>query len=162
MRNIAYIIGLGFAFGCLLGCAHTETRQAWSSSDSWFSPPSEWSRFRQAQSLPSSDIAEVILERIASAEEQLRDCACIEISGDRAAELIGRPMPLPAGRHLFLVRAVYLNRSTGQFMVVPIGSELLVEHGSLGHSAVSMKRQPLVVCLPQKPEKIYVSCSMDE
>jgi len=95
-----------------------------------------------------------------TAEEQLRDVTCVEISADRAAELTGHAMP--PGSSLFLVRAVYLNRGTGKFMAVPVGSELLVEHGSLGRSAIPMKRQVLVVRLSQKPETVYVSCSMDE
>jgi len=57
---------------------------------------------------------------------------------------------------------VYLNRGTGKFIVVPVGNELLVEHGSLGRSAVPMKRQALILRLSQKPETVYVSCSMDE
>ena len=162
MRHIIYIASLGLAVFGMLGCIQPQTHEAWSSADSWFHPPSDWSRFRQAQSLSSSDIAEVAPEQIAAAEEQLRDHAYVEIAADRAAELTGKPMPLGADSRLFLVRAVYLNRGTGKFMVVPVGSELLVEHGSLGRSAVPMKRQPLVVRLLQKPETVYVSCSMDE
>lgn len=65
-----------------------------------------------------------------------------------------------AGSSLFLVRAVFLNRDTGGFTVTPVWSDLLVEHGSLGRSAVPMKRQALIVRLPQKPETVFVSCSM--
>jgi len=56
----------------------------------------------------NADIAEVAPGRMATAEEQLRDVACVEISADRASELTGRPMPPRAGSSLFLVRAVYL------------------------------------------------------
>ena len=162
MRHIAYIVSLGLLVFGMLGCAQPQMHEAWSSADSWLHPPSDWSRFRQAQRLPDSDISEVAPDRMAAAEEQLHDVACVEISPDRAAELTGHTMPPQAGSSLFLVRAVYLNRGTGKFMAVSVGSELLVEHGSLGHAAVPMKRQPLVVRLPQKPETVYVSCSMDE
>jgi len=162
MRHITYIVSLGLVVFGMLGCTQPQTHEAWSSTDSWFHPPSDWSRFRQAQHLPDSDISEVVPDRMATAEEQLRDVACVEISPDRAAELTGHTMPPQAGSNLFLVRAVYLNRGTGKFMAVPVGSELLVEHGSLGHMAVPMKRQALVVRLSEKPEIVYVSCSMDE
>jgi hypothetical protein len=99
---------------------------------------------------------------MAAAEEQLHDVASVEISAERATEFTGRPVSPRAGSSLFLVRAVYLNRSTGKFIVVPVGNELLVEHGSLGRSAVPMKRQALILRLSQKPERVYVSCSMDE
>ena len=81
---------------------------------------------------------------------------------NRAAEFTGRAMLPSEGRGLFLVRAVYLNRVTGKFMVVPVGNELLVEHGSLGHSAAPMKRPALVVRLAHEPKTVYISCSMDE
>ena len=161
MHKSTFVFGLSLATVWLFGCARTQTHQAWSSTDSWFRPPGEWTRFRQAQSLPASDIAEVSSERMAAAEKQLHDAACTEISAERAAELTGRTMPPRAGESLFLVRAVYLNRGTGKFMAVQSGSELLVEHGSLGRSAVAMKRQALVVRLPKKPETVYVSCTMD-
>lgn len=92
----------------------------------------------------------------------MRNLACVAITTDRASELSGHSVVSRAGRNLFLIRAVFLNRSTGKFKVTAVGSELLVEHGSLGHSAVPMKRQALIVWLPQKPETVFVTCSMDE
>ncbi len=130
--------------------------------DSWYHAPSDWTRFHQAQGLPDADIIEVAPDKLAAAVEQLRDIACIEISPNRASELTGRSITPRVGSSLFLVRAVYLNRGTGKFMVVSVGTELLVEHGSLGHSAVPMQRQALVVRLSQQPQTIFVSCSMDE
>jgi hypothetical protein len=160
MRSTAFILSLALVW--LMGCTQSQTHRAWSSTDSWYHAPSEWARFRQAQGLPDADIVEVAPDQMTAAEEQLRELFCVEISADRASELIGHLIAPRAGSSLFLVRAVYLNRGTGKFMAVPVRSELLIEHGSLGHSAVPMKRQALVVRLSQKPETIYVSCSMDE
>lgn len=119
-------------------------------------------RFRQAQGLPDTDIIEVSPDHLTSAEEQLRRLACVAITADRASELTGRSVVSRAASSLFLVRAVFLNRGTGKFMATPVGGDLLVEHGSLGRSGVSMKRQALIVRLPQKPETVFVSCSMNE
>jgi hypothetical protein len=116
MRSFSYLVGLSLALVWLFGCAQPQTRQAWSSADSWFRPPSDWSRFRQAQSLPEADIAEVAPDGMAAAEEPLRDVACVEISAERASELAGRPIPPRGGSTLFLVRAVYLNRGNGKFI----------------------------------------------
>lgn len=129
-------------------------------NDSWYSPPSDLKRFRWAEPLPSSDIAEVVADHTSEAEEQLRDIACVEISDDRAAKLVGKQLSKPPGAKSFLVRAVYLNRGTGRFMAYLVGNELMVEHGSLGHSAPPMKRQPLVISLSRLPDKVYVSYSM--
>jgi hypothetical protein len=162
MRNFINILVLSLVFSCFGGCVQPQTREAWTSTDSWFHPPSEWSRFREAKSLPNSDVSEVAPEYMVIAEQQLQIVACVEITADRARELTGREVPPRAGSSLFLVRGVYLNRGTGGFEVVPVGSELLVEHNCLGRSAVPMKRQALVVRLSQRPVTVYVSCSMAE
>jgi hypothetical protein len=162
MRKLKNILLLSIALIGLLGCAQTQTHRAWSSGDSWYHPPDEWSRFRQVQSLPISDIVEVMPDQLAAAEEQLRDVAWVEVSSQRAADLTGHRIEARVGSSLFLVRAVYLNRATGRFEVVLAGRELLVEHSSLGHSAVPMKHLALVLRLPVKPEVVYVSCAMDE
>jgi len=160
MRSIAFILGLVLME--LVGCAPSQTHRAWSSADSWYQPPTEWTRFEETQPLLDDDIIEVSPDHMTAAEEELRDVACVEISPGRASELTGHSTPPRAGRSLFVVRAVYLNRGTGKFIVTPLGTELLVEHGSLGRSAVPMKRQSLVVRLSQRPETVFVSCSMDE
>lgn len=160
MRHVTIILSL--ALMCLAGCRSSRTHQAWSSADSWYRPPSNWTSFRQAQTLPDADIIEVSPDRLPSAEEQLREVACVEITPDLASELTGRTVTSRADSGLFLVRAVFLNRGTGKFMVTPVGTELLVEHASLGISAVPMKRQALVVRLSQKPEMVFVFCSIDE
>jgi hypothetical protein len=162
MRNINATVVLGLLLVGLLSCSQPQAHRAWSSADSWFHPPRDWMRFQQAQSLPATDVVEVLPDRLVAAEEQLRDVACVAVSSEQAADLTGQKIEAGAGTSLFLVRAVYLNRATGSFSVVPVSRELLVEHGSLGHSAVPMKRQALVVRLPHKPEVIYVSCGMDE
>lgn len=118
--------------------------------------------FRQAQRLPDADIIEVSADYLTSAEEQLRERACVEIDSARATELTGRAVDSRAGSSLFLVRAVCLNRGTGKFMVTQVGSELLVGHVSLGRSPVLMQRGALVVRLSQKPETVFVSCSAAE
>ena len=160
MRYITFTLSLAFMW--LAGCAPSRTHRASSSADSWYHPPSNWMSFRQAHRLPDTDIIEVSSDHLASAEEQLSDVTCVEITPDRASELTGHAVTPRAGSSLFLVRAVFLNRGTGKFMVTPVGSELLVEHGSLGRSAVPMSRQALVVRLSQKPGTVFVSCSMAE
>ena len=146
----------------LAACGHEWDHEASSSLDSWFRPPANWNGFRQAPRLPDSDILEVAPGGAAAAVEQLRNAACLEISAEQAAEIAGRKTLSAGDGKWYLVRGVCLNRGTGKFTVVEVGSELLVEHGSLGHSAVPMKRQPLIVRLQRKPETVYVSCSMDE
>ena len=105
---------------------------------------------------------EVVSTRMPEAEQLLSDVSCVELSNQRASELVGRIVTQDSGRALFLVRALYLNRTTGKFGVSVSDHELFVGHNSMGHTAVPMKRQALVVRLTEKPDVVYVSCSMDE
>jgi hypothetical protein len=159
MSARANIFVLGLLLLVVAGCSD---HRAWNSVDSWHHPPADIARFWQAGKLPAADILEVRAERMAEAEAQLREAGCVEVSAERASELSGKKVESAAGRDLFLVRGVCLNRATGGFVVVPLGRELLVHHASLGRSAVPMKRQPLIVRLAQKPEIVFVSCSMAE
>ena len=158
----ALLLGVTVATGWQAWRALIANHDAWSSSDSWYHPPRDASRFEQQSSFPDAEIWQVASDRMPAAEERLRDVAGVELSAELAAELTGQPLMPQAGKIFFLVRAVCLNRGTGGFRVTPAESELLVEHGSLGHYAVPMKRQALVVRLSHKPAVIYVSCSMDE
>lgn len=60
----------------------------------------------------------------------------------------------------YLTRGLYLNRGTGRFSVYISADQLVVHHGSLGASAVPMKRQALVLQLEQSPAEVFVYCSM--
>ena len=159
MRAFTYV-GSSLVLLGLLGCAGSH--RAWTTADSWYHATQDTSRFWQADRLPDADVMQVAPDKMAEAQKQLREAACVGLSSQRASELVGQRVESVSGKRLFLVRGVYLNRGTGRFMVVPVGSELMVEHGSLGHSPVPMKRQALIVRLSQKPETVYVTCSMDE
>jgi hypothetical protein len=153
-RSISLTLLLLFSCGC--NCGH----RAASTTDSWYNPPEAIVRFWSADKLADSEVLVVTPDKLAQAEELLRDSACIGVSNDRARELTGQRVDGPASKTLFLVRGLQLNPGTGKFMVIPLGHELLVHHGSLGGSAVPMKRQPLLVRLSEKPDAVYVSCSM--
>lgn len=168
MRQFTCTIGLSVAIACLTGCDHTRSQSAWTKVDSWYHalPTDEGSalntlmRFHEAEPLVESSSVEVAAGHLREAEEMLDDAACAELTPELAAELTGRPMQPQLGSELFLVRAVYLIRETGHFRVYHAQDELWVTHGCMGSSPVPMKRQPLVVRLPRKPERVYVTCSM--
>jgi hypothetical protein len=68
----------------------------------------------------------------------------------------------PEGKTPYLVRALYFQKATGGFSVCILRNKLLVEHLSLGHHWVPMKRSALVVFLKTRPEHVYVTCNTAE
>jgi hypothetical protein len=144
-----HAIFLGLVLVGLMGC------------DSWYRPPQVRTRGDE-RPLPDTDVHEVITEKISLAEQELEEVACVEISDESASALAGQSVERELGKDLYLVRGVYLNRGTGRFTVTLVGSDLLVHNGSLGHSAVDMKRQALIVSLPHKPNQVFVSCNQAE
>jgi hypothetical protein len=142
-----------------------ENRVPWTSVDkSWYHPPQsdDFARFRKAAPLPDSAVIEVTPAQLARAEKVLRQAPSIGISSQRASAFVGRNVESVDGQRWYLIRAVCLNRGTGAFSVTQLGHDVLVEHGSLGRSAVPMQRQALVVRLPERPGVVFTSCSMAE
>ncbi len=95
-------------------------------------------------------------------ERLLDGTPCLEISAEKAGYFLCKEYNAPPGTKPFLVRAVFLNRGTGAFSAYFTADSLKVEHGSLGKSAVPMKRQALVVSLERLPKEVFVDCDMCE
>jgi hypothetical protein len=147
-----------FLSALLMGCG---SRRAWTSADSWYtgSPPTEQTSSPLSRLAPSR-IHEVLEARQADAEQLLQNVAVVELTDQQAADFVGQLLPEAPGTKPYLVRGVYLNRATGQFSVQISGDQLVVHHGSLGASAVPMKRQALVLQLEHAPAEVFVDCSM--
>ncbi|MEK7953187.1 hypothetical protein [Luteolibacter soli] len=164
LRRIAFTLSLATIglVGCNSSPTTSQSREASSSVDSWYHPVTDRSLLDDGADLPTEDIFRVSQDHLSSAEKQLQDVDCVEVTLEQADELIGFHIDPRNGMRLFLVRAVALNPDTGHFTGTLAGSALSIHHGSLGRSAVPMKRQPLVIRLSKKPEKVFVSCSMAE
>jgi hypothetical protein len=98
----------------------------------------------------------------AEAERRLLAVAAERVSAEEAAAYAAEPLAVAEHEAVYLVRALYLNRGTGGFMVTFDGRDLFVRHDSLGRCAAPMGRQPLLVALPGAPEHVYVSVGMAE
>ncbi len=96
------------------------------------------------------------------AEQMLADVSCRELTGEEAGRFLGKAFEASPGGKSYLVRGVYLNRGNGNFSIYAKDDDLFVDHGSLGHHAVPMKRQCLVIFLEQAPKRVFVTCHMAE
>lgn len=138
-------------------------QQAWTDQDSWYTgPPSREEPYWSSPELDRSRVHEVLESREAEAEALLQDVPATALTDGQAADLIGQPLPDVPGTTPYLVRGLYLNRGTGQFLVYVSGERLTVHHASMGSRTVPMKRQALVLQLEQSPEEVFVFCSMAE
>ena len=155
-----------FAFFCLLialflfGCKQ-HSSDAWTTVDSWYHPATK-SYDEPVHSLTEKEFYEITASKLPQAEVILKEQSIVSISHQQAEGLVGHSLPQMSGKSTFLVRAVYLNAGTGAFSVESSGHRLWVSHGSLGHSAVPMKRQALVVFLKGRPDEVFVNCMMAE
>jgi hypothetical protein len=60
----------------------------------------------------------------------------------------------------YLAKAVALNETTGLFCGTLAADSLVIVHGCLGDHPMPMKKVPVVVFLPRKPEHVYHELSM--
>jgi hypothetical protein len=148
--------------GLVTGCGQPQSRKAWTSEDEWHNPPPEGTRSGGLERLARDRIHEVAEDGLAEAEKLLQDVSIVALSGEQAAGFVGGSLPDAEGTEPYLVRALLLNRGTGNFSVYLMDQGIWIRHGSLGRSAVPMTRQPLVLQLEQPPQEVYVSVSMAE
>ena len=150
--------------GMLVGCGRqhaSSTQKAWTAEDSWYTGlPSVDPPYWSWPELDHARIHEVVESQQPEAETLLQNVSIVELTSQEAAEFIGEPLPEVPGAEPYLTRGVYLNRGTGSFSVYILEDRLVVHHGSLGSSAVPMKRQALVLQLERSPTEVFVACSM--
>ena len=155
--NAKVFLACVFLSGTLICCSR---HRAWTTEDSWYEAPPSGTSYWEWSELDRTRIHEVLESRQPDAEALLQDGSIVEFSSQEAAEFIGEALSNLPGTKPYLTRGVYLNRGTGSFSVYNSGDQLVVHHGSLGSSAASMKRQPLVLQLEQRPGEVFVTCSM--
>jgi hypothetical protein len=144
--------------GMLISCSQ---QRAGAAEDLWYKPPpSESPLYWTWPELDRTRIHEVTESKEPDAERLLQDASIVELTDQEAVELIGKALADAPGTKPYLTRGLYLNRGTGRFSVYVLEDQLVVHHGSLGSSAVPMKRQALVLQLEQSPAEVFVTCSM--
>lgn len=153
---------LGFIF-LVVSCASYA-----SSSDPWEHPWFEMEPLElQLQDLDGhevTDVWEVTASQHRDALSFLEIEPWVSLAGhDQGKKLFGVPLSsLPPTDQLYLVRALYLNGTTGGFRVLYYEDQLMVHHSCLGHRFPPVTRTALLIALPRPPKRVYVSCSMDE
>ena len=101
--------------------------------------------------------------QIDAAAQLLETRAIISISPERAAPLIGRVPDLPAGESLYLIRAIDVTDPT-PLRIYQTGAWVEASAGTYSTCFISrppIRRQPLVVALPQTPTRLRLSYSCD-
>jgi hypothetical protein len=105
----------------------------------------------------------VSASQIDSAAQLLRIQAIVSISPERAAPLIGRVPDVPVGETLYLIRAIDVADPT-PLRIYQAGAWVEASAGTYSTCFIfrpSIKRQPIVVALPQTPSRLRLSYSCD-
>ncbi|MEJ2155156.1 MAG: hypothetical protein P8X96_07455 [Desulfobacteraceae bacterium] len=131
----------------------------WLNLDSWYNLPKTGSLSSETDDV---EYIEIKKTRQNFAQALLEKESIIELSRKEAINLGFDEQSYDRLLRIFLVRSVYLNEATGNFLLSMQGNDLVVFHGSLGHSPALMKRKALMVLLPEKPANVYVYCLMAE
>lgn len=135
------------------------------SSDSWLdeSNPSGNHFFDSRLAREIRSFWYVSASQVDVAAQLLRTQAIVSISPARAAPLIGHVPDVPAGESLYLIRSIDVADAT-PIRIYQVGAWVEASAGS--HSTCFMfrpplKRQPIVVALPQMPTRLRLSYSCD-
>lgn len=156
------LLFIAIAGTALPGCRDREDRMARTGEDGWYRPvdssfaEAEWER------IPDEQVWEVRDSLQARMQERLAEHPVVPLSRQEAAAAVEGDKAGGDSLKPYLVRALYLNYGTGGFSLYRSGTNLLAVHGSLGKSAVPMKRRALVLLLPVPPQKLYIEVFMAE
>ena len=150
------------ALVALVGCGTrtsgvAEDWRAFTSADSWFSPPPDPAALVPLEKERFAPVAEPLQPE---AQAAFVEVPAKRITAEEAHRLVGRP--LPAGGECILLRAFVLFQGTRAFDVGVNGSSVCVRHFCLGRRSAPMGRKALVAVLPSVPKTVYISCSMAE
>jgi hypothetical protein len=97
------------------------------------------------------------------AAQLLKTQAVISISPERAAPLIGRVPEVPAGESLYLIRAINV-ADPAPLRIYRAGAWVEVTAGTYSTCFIfrpPIRRQPVVVSLPQAPTRLRLSYSCE-
>ena len=141
-----------------------DDHKSWTTTDPWFSPRPEGGEAEEWEELPRDRIIPVADDQAVVTERLLSQTPIVEVDDATASRFTGTKLRSPVGMRPYLVRGLYLNRWTGGFFVQvdSKGERLDVIHASLGRFAVPMKRLPLIIVVPTKPQTVYVQVRMAE
>ena len=167
IHAICFLLFAPFVYGCEnLVSTHVSSTQdshkAWSTEDSWYKAPASGINWGNEKRFTDVKFQEVTGAMEPNAEKLLKQKSIVLLSLTQARTFTGNQFKPTKAKRPYLVRAVYLNKETGGFSVFLDGNKLIVSHDSLGHSAVPMKRQALVVSLSAQPAQVFVTCGMAE
>ena len=152
---------------CVLGCRGQDTRSSASphtfDDDPWYRPLAAGS-ISEDDETEVKWVREVVVSGLSIAERLLEKSPIVEVEPNEIYRLLRHAAPdgPPAGKKLFLVRAVFFSPDTGGFVVYYEKGKLLVDHGCLGHSPEPMKRSAIIVALPERPAEVFVRCNIGE
>lgn len=97
------------------------------------------------------------------AAQLLKTQAVVSISPERAAPLIGRIPDVPAGDSLYLIRAIDVAEPT-PLRIYRVGAWVEATAGTYSTCFIfrpPIRRQPIVVALPQAPTRLRLSYSCE-
>ena len=140
----------------LILCAITMSAIA-SRSEAWISPFTLNVNTAKILKVVARDqFFEVSVSMFESAQERLVEQPIVPQEPYDAEHFGQSKFACPSNTHLYLVRAVYENGSTGGYHLQRVNNSLWVSHQSLG-APTSKHRSALLVCLDFQPAKVFVT-----
>jgi hypothetical protein len=159
-RRLGKPIALGTAITISLGAiAVWSTKyfhQPTQAVDSWYTFYESGVYSLDWPELEKTNVFRVRPEKIEQAIARLESLSVISLTPSEFAEWTGRDLPVVKGKAPYLVRALRERNINGVFIISRHGSILRVAYSSVG-AANPICREPLVVLLESKPERVLIS-----
>lgn len=144
-----------------IGCLHMDVQS--NKGEQWLtdSPPLAFILKRNESTAIASDkIHTVSVRHIPSAIKLLKDTPYLRISEHDAKVFTGKEIPRQSGYDFYLVRGVVQHKVNGRFYCDYYDRELEISYSSTGALNYPFEKEPIIIQLPNEPEKVYIACSL--
>ena len=141
--------------GCTHPLGHSVKAEAWLTQFA----VQEFADWGEESIIGQDRVFEVPLTPRMAAARLLEQHAFKELAPSEAARFLGQPLPMLADEKPFVVRGVSQNEEAGAFQCFLNNGILVVSYGAMGREPKAMHRQPVIVWLKQRPERVIVACS---
>ncbi len=110
----------------------------------------------QWRKLASTDVIVVQIANLSEAVDLVQGVSWTELSAEQVSRLGN---VLPKTKKAYLLRGVAFEEVDASVTVYEFKNSLHVHHGTLSSGGLTMKKQPVIVLLPNDPVAVYATCT---
>ena len=131
-----------------------------STSNQWFSPPPL--TVKGKKNWIKESYCELKSPYIEKYIKKLKNVDFIPVDREKALEVCDNNAKITSDHNLYISRALYIGKETGDFEIMSMEDLIWINHESLAHRSAKLSKCAVLLILNKKPKKIFITAYADE